>query len=173
MTEEQKKDPRVVPVTELEAGMMITDPKWGDQYINSDLKKKLKIMVKKKIPAGATIKTPDGDFQLTRDMMVAEEEELWGLLNYYTRDLRLANLSKDELRYCQHYLDLAGDLLQDGKKRAFIIGLSRAVTILELSQSKGGFLRKRLGTFTREEYRKGDFSDKPNILFKQNKKGGY
>jgi hypothetical protein len=85
--------------------------------------------------------------------------------------MRLANLSKDELRYCQHFIDLAGDLLQDGKRTAFVIGLSRAVTVLELSQSKGGFLRKRFGTFTKEEHRVGDFGDKPNIIFKGKNKG--
>ena len=171
--QQQKKDPVQMPYTDLEATMMVTNPKWGDQFISSELKKKLTILVKKKIPAGSMVKNEKGEeFQLMRDENILEEQELWGLLNFYTRDMRLANLSKDELRYCQHFIDLAGDLLQDGKKTAFVISLSRAVTVLELSQSKGGFLRKRFGTFTREEHRVGDFGDKPNIIFKGKKKGG-
>lgn len=173
--EQQQRDPVRVPVSELEAGMMLTDSRWGDGYIAKELKDKLRTMIKKKIRKGTIITTAQGDFELPRDMEVLAEEELWSLLNYYTRDMRLGNLSRDEVDYCQHFIDLAGDLLHDSKKRVFVIALSRAATMLELSQSKGGFLRKRLGTFTKEEFRRGDF-DKPSILFGGGKKkdgGGF
>jgi hypothetical protein len=73
---------------------------------------------------------------------------MWGLLAFYTRDLRLANLSEKtgELGYCQYYIDLSNDLLSADIIEAVPITISRAATRMELSQSKGGFLRKILTT---------------------------
>lgn len=57
---------------------------------------------------------------------------------------------RGEVAYCQYYLDLAGDLLQNNAIKPFLIALSRAASMLELSQSKGGFLRKRMNTLSQE-----------------------
>jgi hypothetical protein len=107
------------------------------------------------------------------------KESLWGLLGFYTRDMRLANLStfNGEVEYCQYFTDLAGDFLQTNMVEPFIICLQRVATILELSQSKSGFLRRKMNTFTQESIRKG-FDDEPpkKQLFgvkKRDQGGGY
>jgi hypothetical protein len=62
------------------------------------------------------------------------------------------NLISTELTYVTYYLDLAGDFLSSDMIEPFLISLSRAATVLELSQSKKGFLRKRMNTFTQEKF---------------------
>lgn len=116
---------------------MTTDSVWGKNEVSPELRARLSNYFMQKGPDGKEVVT---------------SESLWGLLNFYTRDMRLANLStwNGELQYCQYYLDLAGDLLQANMKEPFIITLSRVATILELSQSKGGFLRRKMNTFTQE-----------------------
>jgi len=170
----ENKDPIRMPATGLDMEMMLTDARWGDQYISSDLKEKLKKKVFVTIRAGTKVNTPDGEVVLDRDVEVEQDEFLWGQMNYFTRDFRLGNISGDELKYCDHFCLLAGDLMHDKKPTAFMASLARVATTLELSQSKGGFLRKRLGTFTREEF-KTELGDKPNILFggKKKKGGGF
>ncbi len=148
------REKRHIPFSELDFNLMTTDSVWGDQYINNDLKEKLQVHYKE---AGM-----EGD-KITK-------ESLWGLLSYYTRDMRLANLSykEGEITYCQHYLDLGGDFLQVDQIKPFVICLQRVATLLELSQSKGGFLRKRMHTFTQENY-KEEREPKKKTLFGKNK----
>lgn len=124
---------RTLPQNDLDLNLMMTDPVWGKPEVSEDLKNRLTRYYK------------DEQGQVSK-------EELWGLLGSYTRDMRLANLStlNGELNYVAYYLDLANDLLQDNKVEAFLIALSRAATRLELSQSKGGFLRRRMNTFSQE-----------------------
>lgn len=129
---------RNVPQSDLDFNLMTTDPVWGQPEVNDTLKERLS-----KISEGV-----DADGK-----PIYKKENLWGLLNFYTRDLRLANLSKwDEIPYVTYYLDLAGDFLQSDMIQPFIICLSRAATLLELSQSKNGFLRRRMNTFTQEKF---------------------
>lgn len=131
---------RSVPQSDLDFNLMTTDPVWGSQGIDETLKEKLK---------RATLRYDE------HGEPVYDKEELWGLLNFYTRDMRLANLSKfdGEITYVKYYLDLAGDFLQSDMIQPFIICLSRAATVLELSQSKNGFLRRRMNTFTQEQFK--------------------
>lgn len=133
MTEEDKNNQsslRVVPRSTLDFSLMTTESVWGRAQVPIELKNKLQkyyLEIGKKEPT---------------------KESLWGLLGFYTRDVRLGNLSKwDELPYCRYLLDLAGDLLQADMIEAFLIALSRVATVLELSQSKGGFLRREMNTF--------------------------
>lgn len=165
------KDPVRMPSSGLDMEMMVTDARWGDQYISSELKDKLKKKVLVTIRKGTTVNTPKGEKVLEEDIEIEQEEFLWGQMNYFTRDFRLGNLSGDEVKYCDHFSLLAGDLMHDKKPTAFMVSLSRVATTLELSQSKSGFLRKRMGTFTREEF-KSEMGDKPNVLFGGKKKGG-
>lgn len=121
------------PYNELDMQFMVTQPAWGREY-TPELNKKLREL-------------KDGE-QLDEET----EQYLWGLLAYYTRDLRLGNLSNfgGEVEYCRYWLDLAGDLLRDGLPKSFLTAISRVITVIELSQSKGGFLRRRQGTVTSE-----------------------
>ena len=97
---------------------------------------------------------------------VVTQEALWGMMSYYTRDLRLSNLSykSNEIQYCQHYLDLAGDFLKEGMLKPFLVCLSRVATITELAQSKGGFLRRQMNTLRTENVEEALEPKKKNIF---------
>lgn len=154
---------RITPQSEIDLQMMLTDPKWG-QDVPDELKEKLKIIVGEYMS-----KNEEGE-----NVRVRVEEGLWGLLSYYTRDIRLGNLSyfNGELDYCRYFLDLAGDCLRSGYLQSFLKSLTMAVTIIETSQSKGGFLRKRQGTITQEKM-SGELEPKKGGLLGTNKKSEY
>lgn len=137
--DDRRRNLRSVPQSDIDFNLRVTDTVWGGTEIPEELKEKLEkhFMVLK----------PDGSKWVRK-------EGLWQLLGFYTRDMRLANLStfNGEITYCQYYLDLANDFLRADFVEPFLISLSRVATILELSQSKGGFLRKRMGTRTEESY---------------------
>lgn len=130
--------PRSVPISELDYQYRTTEPNWGKNDVPYELRLKLAQMVKVTDENGISTE---------------EAESLWGLLGYYTRDLRLANLSEwnNEMDYCIFYLDFAGDCLREDYKESFLTALPRLITIMELSQSKGGFFRKLLNTFRSEQ----------------------
>lgn len=88
--------------------------------------------------------------EATKELYGELGQEL-GKLSVHTRDIRLANLSNPELKEAKHWFQLASDCLDQKYKTACICALTRGIQVLELSQSKGGFLRKRLGTKTKEE----------------------
>jgi hypothetical protein len=115
---------------------MMVDSLWGRQDVPQELKDRLNECVSEYDPETKT----------TKDKTVS----LWGILGHYTRDLRLANLSEDELRIVRYMLDLAADYLSVGLKESFTVCLSRAISILETSQSKKGFLRKQMNTLRQE-----------------------
>lgn len=158
----QKKGKRVVPQTELDLQLLTTDSVWGKEEVSNDLKTKLSKYFK--------VKTADGREGYTT-------ESLWGLLGFYTRDMRLANLSNrpynDEMGYCEYHLNLANDFLQKNMIGAFVIALSRVATKLELSQSKGGFLRKSLNTFRQESEHRELEPPKKSLFGTPKKKEAY
>lgn len=128
---------RSLPTSELDLNLMLTNAVWGRPEVSSELKERL-----------------NKDFsQVDKDGNVTvTTASLWGLLGFYTRDLRLANLSEwnNELQTCRYMIDLANDYLSENMIEPFIIALSRAVSIMETSQSKGGFLRRQMNTLTQK-----------------------
>lgn len=163
---EQSTVRRILPQSGLDFNMMLTDTMWGSPQISLQLKEKIqrrdermKIMHK-----------------LGRGEIAKDEEKAvaWELMSFYTRDLRLANLNvlTGEIQYCQHYIDLAGDCLREGYMEAFAAALSRAATLLELSQSKGGFLRRRQNTLTQESLQGELEPAKKRLLFGGKKNQG-
>lgn len=164
MTEQQQQPKRVLPQNELDLQMMTIDSAWGKIEVPPELRQKLQ--------EHYYHLNEEGKAEITT-------KSLWGLLGFYTRDMRLANLSTTEMNYCSYYLDLANDLLQASPSneipliKSFLTALSRVATILELSQSKGGFLREQLSTFTQKNINTGD--EPKRTLFgglKNNNKGG-
>lgn len=129
---------RGTPISDIDMQYRTIDPTWGKTDVPQELRDKLSYIVKMRGENG-------GEKYL--------EESLWGLLGYYSRDMRMANLSKNnnEFGYCQYYLDLAGDCLREGYLESFLTALSRVITVLELSQSKEGFFRKMSNTFRSEQ----------------------
>lgn len=140
---------RAIPQSELDFNLMTTNTEWGSAYIPEELRNKLSKMV--------MYDGEDGNKFFAK-------EQLWDLLGFYTRDMRLANLSGGELTYCQYYLDLANDFLRCDFIEPFLVCLSRVATVLELSQSKAGFLRKRMHTLTQEHYQES-VEPKKNTFF--------
>lgn len=128
---------RQLPQNDLDLNLMLTDSVWGKSEVPQELKDKLSQFFLEK--------DKDGNNVVTKG-------SLWGLLGFYTRDMRLANLSNwdGELARCRYMIDLANDLLTLDQIEPFLIALSRAATILETSQSKGGFLRKMNNTLRQE-----------------------
>lgn len=148
---------RTLPQNDLDLALMTTDSVWGKAEVPPELRSRLNKYFR--------VQDKDGNKGVT-------VESLWGLLGFYTRDMRLANLSawNGELQYCQYYLDLANDLLQANMIEPFMITLSRVATILELSQSKGGFLRRKMNTFTQEQINRQDEPPKKSLFGGSNKK---
>jgi hypothetical protein len=156
-------DRRIIPQNTLEVDMLLTNPAWGTNDINPDLKRRLK-----KIIVSQGLTDEDGN---NLDLPESEDD-LWSLLSIFTRDLRLANLNSAEVYYCKYYLDLAHDFLLTGFHEPFTICLSRVASVTELSQSKSGFLRKRQGTLSKEEFISVD-EKKKSFLNKNSNKGDY
>ena len=131
---------RQTPENALDFNLAILDNVWGKDNINSDLYNKL---------------TKNSYFldQETGKISV-DKEHLWGLLGFYTRDMRLGNLNPGDFISCEFFINLASDFLNKDMVEPFLCSLSRAITVLELSQSKGGFLRRQNNTLTSENVEK-------------------
>lgn len=137
-----KQETASIPYNDLHLQFQLTEPAWGKEG-TSDLYAGLQTQINK------VKRDETGKFYLSEKV----KRNLWGYLAYFTRDLRLGNLSpfNGEIDYCRYYLELAGDCLRSNCIKAFVTCLSKVITTIEISQSKGGFLRRRGGTITRED----------------------
>jgi hypothetical protein len=177
MSEEQNQ--RFIPVNELDAGMRTLETSWGKEATN-ELYNALKGITSFVVvinPEGKVITNEDGENLvflinnksqlvntkgevITNDqdkpVLIDAKESSWGLLSYYNKDLRLGYLhsgkinESNEVEYCQHYIDIAGDCLRLGYHKSFVTALTRAITRIELSQSRDGNLRKDMITIKQD-----------------------
>jgi len=172
MVDEIEVQKRPMMRSELDLQLLTTDSVWGKAEINPELRRKISqaygAYVQKRNDAGDLLYDEFG--KPVMDLIVTEEG-LWSLLGFYTRDMRLGNLDSisGEVFYCQYYLDLANDYLQAKMVQPFLICLSRVATVLELSQSKKGFLRRRMNTLS-QEHINIDNEPKKASLFGKTKK---
>lgn len=161
-------DRRISPSSELDLQLLVTNPVWGKPAeITRKVKSDLNKLEKKKVRAGDLIYKDGQLFKVTEDSDLQDERNLWEELSaVYTRDIRLGNLSRlsGEDAAVRYYLDLAGDFLQEGFKEPFFKCMKMAITIIETSQSVGGFLRNRQSTFTHEAINKDLSPPKRNLL---------
>lgn len=146
---------RVQPTSGLDFNLMLTDTMYGSPQVGMQLKSKVR----------SRIEAQEGGNE------DPERMDAWELLSFYTRDLRLSNLGQLEMVYCQYYIDLAGDCLREGYMEAFATALARSATVLELCQSKNGFLRRQNNTL-RSEQITGELAEKKRLLFMGKKQGG-
>ncbi len=142
------------PSSDIDFEYMTTNPDWGTDMIPPSLRNKLD----------------------TSDIYIGEDgneytkkSNLWSVLKMFNKEMRLANLSKSELLYCKHYIELASDCLTNNWPRSFTTAISRAATVLELSQSKGGFLRRQQHTVRQESINKDEPEKKGLFGSKKNK----
>lgn len=142
---QQQQQQRISPRSDLDFNLMITETLWGSSFVSPELQSHL--------TKNYQLTDEDGNLMFNKEgRPVVSQEALWGMMSYYTRDLRLSNLSykSNEIQYCMHYLDLAGDFLKERMIKPFLICLSRVATVTELAQSKGGFLRRQMNTLRTE-----------------------
>lgn len=127
-----EKTQRNVPATNLDLQMLTTEPGW--QNLNPDLQAKLIKIIEE-----------------TAEQTIIDK--LHGILAVYTKDIRLGNLStaSGEYEFVAYYLELAVDLLDSGFSEPCILALNKALSHLELSSSKSGFLRKNFNTYREEK----------------------
>lgn len=144
-----QQNKRTLPASELDLNLMLTDTVWGN----------LSPALKEKLVKSYVVTNEKGEKFVTK-------EDMSSLLGFYTRDLRLGNLSNfnGEITYCEYHLDLANDFLKEGFIDPFLVCLSRVATKLEISQSKGGFLRRRNSSFTSENIQGSMEPPKRNIM---------
>jgi len=169
LDEQRPQQKRVMPQSELDFHLMTTDTLWGSKDVDMQLQEKLSQYKVTRDDKGEQLFDSEGNALGTKRSLLSD-------LSFYKRDLRLANLSawNGEIAYCQYYLDLATDFLNADLGEPFLICLSRAVSVLELSQSKNGFLRKTMNTM-RQEHLSGELEPPKKTLFGKNKKqdGGF
>jgi hypothetical protein len=82
-----------------------------------------------------------------------EIENLLANMNIiFKRDVRFGFLKRlhNEVNYVQEFIDFGSDLLSWKLKRSAATCITRAATVLEVSQSENGNLRKELNTFTKK-----------------------
>lgn len=152
------------PINDLDLQMMMIDGRWGDRKIDNELLSRLKTTKMIKIKAGSVLVNEKGkESKIHEDTLVPTDIFLWGELSFFTRDFRLGNLSKADYEEARHYTLLAADCLRLGMTRAFTVCLSRVATILELSQSRDGFLRELLGKKQSVEERR-EILETPSLL---------
>lgn len=147
-----------IPANELDYFQRITDPSWSD--LTEDMKDRLSKIIKQTYNEGSK------RWQL-------EKEERKTLLEVYKRDLRLGNLSKEkgllnlemsEMEFCMIWLNIATDCLTEDYPESFRIALSRVISVLELSQSREGFMRKQMNTISMETKQINDEPKKKSIF---------
>ena len=154
MNEEEERDfYDQPPENSLDLNMKLINPGWGKKEVSAELRKELSTFTFLRDKEGKILLDDQGR------KMVNKDSSLWDLLGFYTRDMRLSNLNDEAFIKCEHYINLANDFLRLKFYDAFFKALSRAITILELRQSYKGFLRRRQGTQTRENF----VSDKTQI----------
>jgi len=158
MVEEQI---RQMPLNELDYNLQLTDPKWGQEISREFMHRmdektkieKIRDYLELEINEG---RLPEDEaskiFETLITILKDDTNSMWSMLGFYTRDVRLANLSEwsGEVAFCEQHLNFAGDCLQYSLKKSFLIVIKSVASKLEVSQSKNGFLRKRMGTLTTE-----------------------
>jgi hypothetical protein len=157
MAEEQQPHKRLLPQSELDLAMLTTDSVWGKTEINPQLQERLKEFF-------------IGQNEEGKQEVITENN--WASLGFFTRDMRLANLNDLEVLFCNHYIDLANDFLQVNMNKPFIVCMARNARVLELSQSKKGFLRKNLNTIRQEHINQDLEPPKKNLFGMGSKKEG-
>lgn len=165
---------RPLPVNELDLQMQLTNSEWGETPKSSQLGA-ITHDFSVTYPKGTKLLLKDKTMQeLQEEITIISQHGSWGLLAYLTRDMRLGNLTSDEVEACKHLLDLAGDCLQEGYNRSFAAAIKRVAHILEVSQSRKGFFRKLLNTLRREDIR-SELNPPKSKLFGRggNKDGSY
>jgi len=147
---------RTMPYNDLDMQFLLTDPSWGREG-SAELVAAVSIAVGESYLRCGECKKKSFDdkgfcnsCKSSLKERVIDKKPLWGLQSYYSRDLRLGNLTRADMNSALYYLSLAGDFIRTDNIKSFMTSISRVSDIIELSQSRDGFVRKRFGTITQE-----------------------
>ena len=123
---------------------LLVNPTYGTSEVSKELKDKLSYV--------NLLKDKEGKILIDEEtgQAIGQEQSKWGELSFFTRDIRLGNLTDEELYIVRDRLKLAGCLLEADCPRAFKLCYSEAIGIIESSQSKKGFLRGKFNTLRTE-----------------------
>lgn len=141
---DKKDDAPRIPYNDLEFAYLTLDPAWGKQVVD-ELRQRLQ-----ETKPEEAFEELDEKGQPTGKLNVPIED-LWGIHAMYTKDIRLGNLTSTECKEVVVWLNLAHDFLQLEYVKSFTCAMSRAISIIEVSQSRAGFVRRRANTFTKED----------------------
>lgn len=143
------------PYNELELQYATLQSAWGREY-SGELYAKVQRSIQE---AEYVLDEKTGQIMLVK----IDKEPIIQLHEIFTRDLRLGNLSDlfGEVEKCQEWLLIANDCLHNNLFESYMLSMARVISILEISQSRSGFLRKRLGTI-RTENIKSDVTPSKN-----------
>ena len=137
----QKQAPK--PSNQIDLQALTTFPHVSSDYMSDRVRNKFR-----------TYKYVYADGELVKDDKGVPKIELvrdwWASMELFTQDLRLGNLNKDEAFYVRYNIDLATDILTalpESFSKSALISFERATSVVESSQSKGGFLRRMFNTF--------------------------
>lgn len=137
------------PSSEIDLQYMTTFPHLSSEYMSDSVRDKFRLYAK----------DSKGGYVLTRDY--------WAVLELFTQDWRLGNISNEEAYYVRYNLDLASDILTALPKEFFkpaLISIQRAASVSESSQAKGGFLRRMFNSIFQHSSSKDEQPTKRNFL---------
>jgi hypothetical protein len=118
-----------IPDSNLDFAWQTVNPVWGRSTVPPELQERL---TKK----GKVFIDVDGnEFEPSR-------EGMWSLLSFYTRDLRLGFLTRQEVYWAQEYCEIANDCIRQELPESFFLALGKVVALVEVSQSRDGNLRR-------------------------------
>jgi hypothetical protein len=104
-----------------------------------------------------------GNYVLDTDgQPIQVSESLLNIYEMFTQDIRLGNLTPEEVEFCRLYIDVSHDLLQCHFEEPGLVLFERSISVIETSHSRKGWFRELLGTLisknTQEYYEpKKDF----------------
>lgn len=143
------------PVNEIEFQYLTTAPDWGKNDVPQEY---IKQLIEDKEILLSRI-NENGEIELVLDenkqpISASRQIEQWARLGFLVKDIRLGNIPRfiGGSDYIEYYLNLAGDVLEANLPRSHITSLQRSAVKLEVSQSVGGFFRKRSNTITSENF---------------------
>ena len=169
----QKKAPK--PSNQIDLQALTTFPHVSSDYMSDRVRNKFRTYryVYEDVEVGGEVVrqiVSDGQgnpkLELVRDW--------WASMELFTQDLRLGNLNVDEAFYVRYNLDLATDILTalpESFSKSALISFERATSVVETSQSKGGFLRRMFNTFFQNVSSKEESPVKTSFFGRKKSKG--
>ena len=140
---EQQEQQRVTPASELDFNMLVINPSYGTPEVSQDLRDKLSYVNIERDKDGQPVLTPDG-------AMAGNRISKWNELGFFTRDIRLGNITPEEVVVVRDRLRLAHSLMAANAPNAFALAYGEGVGMIETSMSVKGFLRRIWNTLRQE-----------------------